>query len=219
MKRNLLVVTAVACILGLFALTGWVHYEHRKLAAGRAPLPAAPGQPAQGATHSSGQSSQQAASPFGPSLDGKAAPAFTLEDTHGRKVSLADYKGKAVLINFWATWCGPCKIETPWLIELRNRYAAQGFEVLGVSMDDLDRNNPHALAEEKREIAQFAAQMHVPYPVLIGGDTISDAYGGLVALPTSFYVNRKGIVVATQMGIVSQNEIEANIKKALEAGK
>lgn len=219
MKRNFFVGTAVVVILALFALTGWLHYEHRKLALGRAPQQAAPGQPAQGAAQSSSQSAEQAESPFGPSLNGKPAPAFTLEDTHGRKVSLADYKGKALLINFWATWCGPCKIETPWLIDLRNRYAAQGFEVLGVSMDDLDRNNPHALAVEKQEIAQFAAQMHVPYPVLIGGDSISDAYGGLVALPTSFYVNRKGIVVATQMGIVSQDEIEANIKKALEAGK
>ena len=61
-------------------------------------------------------------------LTGKPAPAFALEDLSGKKISLAGYKGKAVLINFWATWCAPCKIETPWLIELRNRYAAQGFE-------------------------------------------------------------------------------------------
>ena len=82
-------------------------------------------------------------------LLGKPAPEFTLEDLSGKKLSLASYKGKAVLINFWATWCGPCKIETPWLIELRNQYAAQGFEVLGISADDIDRDNPAKLSRRK----------------------------------------------------------------------
>ncbi len=209
MQRNFLVGIAVVLILALFAFTGWVHYEHRKLAVGQGPAPATQSQQ----TPSSAAVPQSAAP-----LEGKPAPAFTLEDTHGQKVSLADYQGKAVLINFWATWCGPCKIETPWLIELRNQYAARGFEVLGVSMDDLDRNNPHALSVEKKQISDFAEQMHMPYPVLIGGDSISDSYGGLDDLPTSFYVNRKGIVVATQLGIISQDEIEANIKKAMGAG-
>jgi len=97
-------------------------------------------------------------------LKGKAAPGFALEDLSGRKVSLASYKGRAVLINFWATWCAPCKVETPWLIELRNEYAAQGFEVLGISADDIDRGDPQKLSEEKNEIARFAEQMHIPYP-------------------------------------------------------
>jgi cytochrome c biogenesis protein CcmG/thiol:disulfide interchange protein DsbE len=148
-------------------------------------------------------------------LLGKPAPAFTLEDLSGRKVSLASYKGNALLINFWATWCGPCKIETPWLIELRNRYAAQGFEVLGISMDDLDRGNPRALSEEKQEIARFVRQTQISYPVLIDGDSISRPYGGLDELPTSFFVNRNGTVVAAQLGVTSKGEIEGNIRKAL----
>jgi thiol-disulfide isomerase/thioredoxin len=91
-----------------------------------------------------------------------------------------------VLINFWATWCAPCKIETPWLIELRNRYAAQGFEVLGISADDLDPDDKQKLSEEKKEIARFAEQMHIPYPVLIDGDSLSTPYDGLDALPVSY---------------------------------
>ncbi len=148
-------------------------------------------------------------------LKGKPAPGFTLEDLNGRKVSLASYKGKAVLINFWATWCAPCKIEMPWLIELRNRYAAQGFEVLGISVDDLDPDNPQKLSEEKKEIARFAEQMHIPYPVLIGGDALSKPYDGLDALPVSYFVDRNGTVVAAEMGLGSKEEMEGNIKKAL----
>src|ERR1035437_9836029 len=97
-------------------------------------------------------------------LLGKPAPPFTLEDLSGEKRSLASFKGKAVLINFWATWCAPCKIETPWLIELRNQYAAQGFEVLGISADDLDRSDPFKLREDKHQIARFVQQEKIDYP-------------------------------------------------------
>jgi len=148
-------------------------------------------------------------------LKGKAAPGFALEDLSGKKVTLASYKGKAVLINFWATWCAPCKIETPWLIELRNKYAAQGFEVLGISADDLDKDDKQKLSEEKKEIAHFAEQMHIPYPVLIDGDSVSTPYDGLDSLPVSYFVDRNGTVVAAQMGLTSKEEIEADIKKAL----
>jgi cytochrome c biogenesis protein CcmG/thiol:disulfide interchange protein DsbE len=148
-------------------------------------------------------------------LQGKPAPGFTLEDLNGKNVSLSDYKGKALLINFWATWCAPCKIETPWLIELRNQYAAQGFEILAVSMDDLDRGDPAKLSAEKKDIAHFVQQMKMPYPVLIDGDSISKPYGGLDAMPTSFFVDRNGTVVAAQLGLTSKDEIEAKIKKSL----
>jgi cytochrome c biogenesis protein CcmG/thiol:disulfide interchange protein DsbE len=148
-------------------------------------------------------------------LVGKPAPAFALEDLNGTKVSLASFQGKAVLINFWATWCGPCKIETPWLVDLRSRYAPQGFEILGVSADDIDHADPAKLSAEKKQIARSAAQSHIPYPVLIDGGSLGNSYGGLDQLPTSIYVNRKGLVVAVQQGITSKSEIEANIKKAL----
>ena len=132
----------------------------------------------------------------------KPAPAFTLEDLSGKKVSLASYKGKAVLINFWATWCGPCKIETPWLVELRDQYAAKGFEVLGISTegDDLPADDKAGWAQQKADIAKFVKAEKMPYPVLIDGDSLTKPYGGLDAMPTSFYVDRSGTVVAVADG-------------------
>jgi cytochrome c biogenesis protein CcmG/thiol:disulfide interchange protein DsbE len=205
-KRNTLVVTAVLIILAVFAWAGWANYEYRKQARERLAASAA-----QGEAMADTGGAPQTISP----LIGKPAPAFTLEDPSGKKLSLADYKGKALLINFWATWCAPCRIETPWLIELRKQYAAQGFEVLGISADDIDRSDPAKLAEEKKEIARFVEQQHMPYPVLIDGDSISQPYGGLDELPASFFVDRNGTVVAAQMGLTSKDEIEANIRKAL----
>lgn len=207
MKRNSLVISAVLFILAAFVWAGWANYEYRKQAAERQQASPVPGE----------MPPDAAAGPmqFVSALYGKPAPAFTLEDLTGKKVSLSDYQGKAVLLNFWATWCAPCKFETPWLIDLRNRYAAQGFEVLGISADDIDRNNPRKLNDEKQEIAHFVQQMKMPYPVLIDGDSISDHYGGLDALPSSFFVNRKGIIVAVQLGLTSKDEIEQNIKKSM----
>jgi cytochrome c biogenesis protein CcmG/thiol:disulfide interchange protein DsbE len=206
MKRNTLVFSAVLFILAAFAWAGWANYEYRKQAAERMLASAGQGELA---------SDTSGTPQFVPSLLGKPAPQFTLEDLNGNKVSLAGYKGRALVINFWATWCAPCKIETPWLIELRNRYAAQGLEVLGISADDIDRGDPQKLSEEKREIARFVQQMHMPYPVLIDADSISKPYGGLDALPTSFFVDRNGNVVAAQLGLTSKDDIERSINKAL----
>ena len=207
MKRNTLVITAVLFILAVFAWAGWANWELRRQAAERR-LASAP--QSQLVPDAAGGEAEYI-SP----LKGKPAPEFALEDLSDKKVSLASYKGKEVLINFWATWCGPCKIETPWLIELRNQYTARGFEVLGVSTDDIDRGDPQKLSGEKQEIARFADEMHIPYPVLIDGDSLSKPYGGLDAMPTSFFVDRNGTVVAAQMGLTSKDDIEANIRKAL----
>ena len=206
MKRNTLVITAVLLILAAFAWAGWANWEYRRQAAAR-----------QRASATQGELVVDAAgtSQYNSPLLGKSAPPFILEDLSGKKVSLSDYKGRALAINFWATWCAPCKIETPWLIDLRSKYAAQGFEVLGISADDIDRKDPRKFSNEKQEIARFVQRMHIPYPVLIDGDSISEPYGGLDALPTSFFVDRNGIVVAAQMGITSKDELERNIKKAL----
>ena len=207
MKRNTLVITAVLFILAAFAWAGWANYEYRKQVRERLLAMTPQGElvanPAGGAP--------QYVTP----LQGKPAPAFTLEDLSGEKRSLASYKGKAVLINFWATWCAPCKIETPWLIELRNQYAAQGFEVLAISADDIDRKDPRKFSEEKQEIARFVQRMKMPYPVLIDADSISEPYGGLDALPTTYFVDRNGTVVAAQLGMSTKEELEKNIKKAL----
>ncbi|MGA3010099.1 MAG: TlpA disulfide reductase family protein [Terracidiphilus sp.] len=213
MKRNTLVITAVLFILAAFAWAGWANWEYRKQAAERLLARSAQAElvPATGDSDIPLQ--------FLPALLGKPAPAFTLEDLSGKKVSLASYKGKALVINFWATWCAPCKLETPWLVELRNQYAEQGFEVLGVSADDLDRGDPQKLSEEKRAIARFVQEMHMPYPVLIDADSISKPYGGLDDLPTSFFVDRDGTIVAAQVGLTSKDEIDRNIKKVLGIAK
>jgi cytochrome c biogenesis protein CcmG/thiol:disulfide interchange protein DsbE len=207
LKRNTLVLTVVLFILSTFAWAGWANYEYRKQAADRMLASVAQGElvldPESGTA--------QYRSP----LKGKLAPPFVLEDLNGKKVSLASYKGKAVLINFWATWCAPCKIETPWIIELRNQYASQGFEVLGISADDLNRDDPKELAKDKMEIAQSAQKLHINYPVLIDGGSLDKPYGGLDELPMSFFINRKGTVVGAQVGLTSKDDIESNIKKAL----
>jgi cytochrome c biogenesis protein CcmG/thiol:disulfide interchange protein DsbE len=207
LKRNTLVLTAVLFILSVFAWAGWANYEYRKQAADRMLASVAQGELVLDAESGTPQ--------YRSPLKGKPAPPFVLEDLNGKKVSLASYKGKAVLINFWATWCAPCKIETPWIIELRNQYASQGFEVLGISADDLNRDDPKELAKDKMEIAQSAQKLHINYPVLIDGGSLDKPYGGLDELPTSFFVNRQGTVVAAQLGLTSKDDIESNIKRAL----
>jgi len=210
LKRNSIVLAVTLLILATFAWAGWANWEFRSQAAERA-LATAP----RAELVMDGADGAQFVSP----LIGKPAPAFSLEDLDGKKVTLDAYKGKAVLINFWATWCAPCKLETPWLIELRNQYAPQGFEVLGISADDLDKDDPQKLVTEKKEIGRFVQQLHIPYPVLIDGDSVSKPYGGLDELPTSYFVDRGGNVVAAQLGLTSKDEIESKIQKSLGAGK
>lgn len=213
MKRNSLVISAVLFILAVFAWAGWANWEYRKQAAEQLQDSVPQGEMSPNPDVSSPD--------FMTKLMGKQAPAFTLEDLSGKKVSLANYKGKAVLINFWATWCAPCKIETPWLIELRNQFAPQGFEVLGISSegDDATPGDTAEWNKDKAAVEKFVQEEKVPYPVLMGGDSLSEPYDGLDALPVSYFVNRNGKVVAAQMGLTSKAEIEANIKKALGAGK
>lgn len=136
---------------------------------------------------------------------GSSAPDFSLETLDGKTLSLSSLRGKAVLVNFWATWCGPCKIETPWLVELQKEYGSQGLQIVGVAMDDSGRD----------EIARFAKDMGMNYPVLLGKEAVGEAYGGVPALPESFFVGRDGKIVDKIMGIQGKAEIEEAIKKAL----
>ena len=133
------------------------------------------------------------------------APDFTLDSLEGKSMRLSDLRGKAVLLNFWATWCGPCKIEMPWFVELQNQYGSQGLQIVGVAMDDAS----------KEDIAKFAKEMGVNYPVLIGKEAVGDAYGGVPALPESFFIGRDGKIVDKIIGLKGKSEIEDSIKKAL----
>jgi peroxiredoxin len=202
LKRNVTVVLVVVVALGLMVWSGYQNLQRRRAERN--------GQPPVTVLEKSNQTVQQdVASDEGlPNLRGKKAPQFTLKNLQGRKVSLADYKGKAVLVNFWATWCAPCKLEMPWFVDLHKQYAPQGFEILGVSEDE---------PKDRPQISKFSEKIGVNYPILIGDDAASKAYGGVEFLPTSYYIGRDGKVVEETAGLASRDEIEANIKKALAA--
>jgi peroxiredoxin len=145
----------------------------------------------------------------GPSMKGVTAPDFTLESLDGKTVHLSDFRGKGVLLNFWATWCQPCKIEMPWFAELQKQYGPQGLQIVGVAMDDAS----------PKEIAEFAQDLGVNYPILVGKEAVGDAYGGVQFLPATFYIGRDGKVVDKVFGLKGRGEIEENIKKALAEGQ
>ncbi len=143
------------------------------------------------------------------SSSGQMAPDFGLESLEGKTVHLSDFRGKAVLLNFWATWCQPCKIEMPWFEQLQKQYGPQGLQVIGVAMDDAS----------KKDIAEFAKNMGIDYPVLLGKEGVGDAYGGVQLLPATFYVGRDGKVVDKVFGLKGREEIEDKIKKTLDNGQ
>ena len=136
---------------------------------------------------------------------GVVAPDFELTSLDGKRVKLSDFRGKAVLLNFWATWCSPCKVEMPWFVDLQNKYGNDGLVVLGIAMDDTDTP----------KIAQFASEMGVNYPVLLGTDKVSEAYGNVEFLPTSFYIDRDGKIVGKGTGLLGRSDVEQNVQKAL----
>jgi thiol-disulfide isomerase/thioredoxin len=138
-------------------------------------------------------------------VKGQAAPDWELKTLDGRTVRLSDLKGKAVLLNFWATWCGPCKVEMPWFVDFQKQYGPQGLEIVGIAMDDSD----------DATISDFTREMHVNYTILRGKESVGEAYGGVMGLPTTFFIGRDGKILDQTAGLVSRSEIEQNIKLAL----
>ncbi len=136
----------------------------------------------------------------------KAAPEFALKDSDGRTVKLSDYKGRVVLLNFWATWCGPCKVEIPWFIQFEQQYKDRGFAVLGVAMDD----------EGWSAVRPYIVDHKMNYRILLGNDTVAQQYGGVDSLPTTFILNREGKIVSRHIGLVSKSEYENEIKETLD---
>ncbi len=136
----------------------------------------------------------------------KANLSFTLKDMNGRDVRFADLKGRVVLINFWATWCGPCRMETPWLVELQEKYRSRGFVALGISVDD----PPEA-------IPPFARALGVNYPLLLGRDRedVQKAFGPVDVLPTTVIIGRDGRMCIRHLGPVAKEQFESEIRSLL----
>lgn len=151
--------------------------------------------------------SQGATSSVG-NMKGQPAPEFALQSLDGKTVRLSDFRGKAVLLNFWATWCEPCKIEMPWFVALQKQYGPEGLQIVGVAMDDASQ----------QDIAKFAQTMGVNYPILIGKEAVGDSYGGVQFLPATFYIDRDGKVVDKIFGLKGRGEIEDDVKKILSQG-
>ncbi len=139
--------------------------------------------------------------------DRKPAPDFALKDVDGKVVHLADYKGKVVLLDFWATWCSPCKVEIPWFMEMQRKNKDKGFEVLGIAMDD----------EGWEAVKPFVADLGVNYRIVIGTDTTAEQYGGVDALPTTFLIDRTGKIAAVHVGLTSKKDFEDGVQELLKA--
>lgn len=150
-------------------------------------------------------------SPDAPSpLLGKPAPALSLIDLNGKHVTLADFKGHPLVVNFWGTYCAPCKIEMPWLEDLSKKYAADGFDVIGVTYDS---------EVGKDTISKDVQKLGVTYPILLSDpkaekDYLSDSE----VLPMSFYVDKTGKVVQVTAGAGSENDLEAMVKQTIASG-
>jgi len=136
---------------------------------------------------------------------GKPAPDFSLKTLDGQTLKLSDLRGKAVVLNFWATWCSPCKAEMPWFVDFQKQYGAEGLQIVGVAMDDA----------AKEDIEKFAKEMGVNYPVVLGKEAVAEEYGGVQFLPTTFYIDRSGNISDRVFGIVDRQEAEASVKKVL----
>jgi|KBSSwiStaDraftv2_1062776.scaffolds.fasta_scaffold827071_2 peroxiredoxin len=152
-----------------------------------------------------------------PEGERKAAPEFALKDANGTTVRVADYKGKVVVLNFWATWCGPCKVEIPWFIDFEKTYKDRDFAVVGISLDE----------EGWPVVKPYLEQKKINYRVLIGNDQLSQLYGvvdprlngGVDQLPTTMILDRKGRIASVHIGLVPKRDYVAEIEKLLEAPK
>ncbi|HXI38612.1 MAG TPA: TlpA disulfide reductase family protein [Bryobacteraceae bacterium] len=141
-----------------------------------------------------------------PAKERKPAPDFTLDDASGRPVQLSGFKGKVILLNFWATWCGGCKVEIPWLIEFQEQYGQRGFVVLGVSLD----------ADGWKLVRPFITEKKINYRVMIGTDDIAARYGADQALPVSVLIDQSGRIAATHVGLPEKSAYRAEIEKLLD---
>ncbi len=133
------------------------------------------------------------------------APNFTLKTGDGKTIELAKLKGKVVVVNFWATWCGPCKMEIPGFLEVYGKYKSKGLEIVGVSLDQKGWD----------VVKPFVEKAKITYPVVVGDGELADAYGGIEAIPTTFIVDKKGNIVTRHLGYMSKTDFEKMISSLL----
>jgi len=132
-----------------------------------------------------------------------AAPGFTLVDVNGRQVSLADFTGKVVILDFWATWCPPCKREIPDFIKLQSEYGSKGVQIVGIALD------------QPEKVRSFVRDNGMNYPVLLGTEEVSAHYGGVESIPTTFIIDKAGRIVTKYEGFRSKETFESQINKLL----
>lgn len=133
------------------------------------------------------------------------APEFALKDYRGNVIHLSDYRGKIVLLDFWATWCGPCNVEIPWFKDFESKYKGRGFEVVGVSMDD----------SGWKAVEPFMQSKRMNYQIVLGDDKTGDQFGGIQVLPTVFLIDREGRVALVDVGLGAKKEFEDAIEQLL----
>ena len=163
------------------------------------------------AAPSAGEGVQAAGRPFACSPTAKPANLnFALKNLENVDVKLSAFRGKVILLNFWATWCGPCRVEIPWFVDLQARYGKQGLQVLGLSVDD-----------PLSALKSYAAQFKMSYPVLqgLGHEEVHEAFGPLVGLPTTFMISREGKICAQHTGLTGKDVFETEIKALLQGGR
>jgi peroxiredoxin len=132
------------------------------------------------------------------------APEFSVADLNGRKLDLADYRGKVVLLDFWATWCAPCRSEIPRFIDLQNEYRDRGLQMLGISLDD-----------QVAPVRAFYEQFKINYPVAIGDARLAERYGGILGLPVNFVIDCDGRIVARYSSGTEVTTIERQVTSLL----